>query len=373
MTAAPRILLAGGGTGGHLFPGLAVADELRRREPATTIVFAGTERGIEATAVPRAGYELRLLRVAPIKGRSLGDRLRGVAALPAAGVAALGIVRALRPALVLGVGGYASGPVVLAAAALGIPTAVLEQNARPGLTNRLLSRFVKRIYVAYDEAADVLGRARSRLVGNPVRRAFVERAGSPLPAAPRLLVLGGSQGAHALDDVLPEALALVRDRLGSVPVLHQCGKGRLEQVRDRYRALGLEADVRTFVEDVASEMVESTLLVCRAGAMTTAELCCIGRPAVLVPYPHAADDHQGKNAEALERLGAALCVRQDRCTPAVLADAVAGLLSDPSRLRSMALAARKHGKPHAVEEIVDDLEQLLSQRGSRTLFSTVLV
>lgn len=368
-----RVLVAGGGTGGHLFPGLAVADEIRRRDPAAEVTFAGTEKGIEVRAVPAAGYRLELLAVSPLKGRTVVERARGLVALPRAGVQAITLVRRAKPDLVLGVGGYASGPVVLAAALSGVPTALLEQNARPGLTNRILARFVRRVYVAYDEAAHVLGPDRAVLAGNPVRRAFVDRAGTRLPAGNRVLVLGGSQGAHALDAVLPDAMALVRSRLGPIPVLHQCGKGKLEEVARRYRELDIEADVRAFVEDVATEMVQSSLLVCRAGAMTTAELCVIGRPSILVPYPFAADDHQGKNAEALERLGASVCLRQDRCTPEVLASLIVELTSDRSRLESMAASSRKHGKPDALERIVDDLLSLVSAREKPTLRSMALV
>ena len=357
-----RVIVAGGGTGGHLFPGIAVVEELRRRQPDAEVTFVGTAKGIEARVLPERGERLELIDVAPLKGRSAAELMRSLMMLPGACSQAFGIIGAEKPDVVIGVGGYASGPMLLAAAARGVPTAILEQNAHVGLTNRVLAPLAGRAYVAWEEAADQIGRRRAKLLGNPVRRAFVDasRAAMADPdgfeaRSRRILVLGGSQGAKVLNDTVPAALAGLDLASRGIDVLHQTGAAMRSEVEARYRELGVPAEVVTFVDDMAKAYASASLVIARAGATTLAELCAIGRPAILVPYPFAADDHQAKNAEALERAGAAISIREAKLTSEGLGAEVRGLLDDPSRRTRMAEAARAHGRPDAAAAIVDDL------------------
>ncbi len=357
-----RILVAGGGTGGHLFPGLAVVEELRRRVPGLQVQFVGTARGIEARVLPERGERLELLRVTPLKGQGAGARFKSLARIPAAMREAKAIMREFQPDLVLGVGGYASGPVLLAAALSGRPTAVLEQNAYVGMTNRILARFVDRAYISFEQTKAIFGDKKSRVTGNPVRHEFIEHARLALAdpegfesRARTVLVLGGSQGARKLNQDVPLALARagVSDR--KLRVVHQTGESMRDEVESTYRELGIDADVVVFIDQMARAYSNAALVLARAGATTLAELCAIGRPSVLVPFPFAADDHQAKNALALEEQGAAICIRESDLDPDELGNLVAALLDDPARRRSMASAARDHGRPDAAAAIVDDI------------------
>lgn len=357
-----RIMVAGGGTGGHLFPGLAVVEELRRRVPELDVRFVGTERGIEARILPARGEALDLLEVTPLKGQGVGARLKSFGRIPGAMKEARALMRAFDPDLVLGVGGYASGPVLLAASLSGRPTAVLEQNAHVGMTNRILSRFVDRAYLSFEQTEAVFGRAKSRITGNPVRHEFVEHARLALAdpegfeaRARTILVLGGSQGARKLNEDVPRALARAGLQAHGLQVVHQTGESMRDEVEATYRDLGISANVVTFIDDMARAYSNAALVVARAGATTLAELCAIGRPSILVPFPFAADDHQAKNAEALQAQGAAICIRESDLVVEELGDLVGELLGDSSRRREMAQAAREHGRPDAAAAIVDDL------------------
>ncbi len=357
-----RIVVAGGGTGGHLFPGVAIVEELRRRNPDVKVLFAGTERGIENRVLPKLGEELRLIDVRPLQGRSPLQLIQNLSLLPVSAGQALGLLRAFQPDLVLGLGGYAAGPVLLMAAALRIRTAVLEQNAHVGMTNRWLAKTVGRAYLTYPETAQVFGASVARVFGNPVRRSFVEAAhlASHDPAgvearARRILVLGGSQGAKTLNEVVPVALALAGASAQGVSVLHQTGDTMVDEVRKRYRGLGIAAEVVPFIDDMARAYASASLVLARAGATTLAELCAIGKPSLLIPFPHAAEDHQAKNAFAMERAGASVAIREDELSAEGLASEVRQLLRSQSRRRAMAEAARKLGRPDAAAAIVDDL------------------
>lgn len=357
-----RIMVVGGGTGGHLFPGIAVVEELRRRNPQVEVLFVGTSRGIEARVLPRLGEQLSTIDVRPWLGRSPFELARNVALLPKAVSQASALLRSFKPELVLGLGGYTAGPVLLLAAAMRIPTALLEQNAHVGLTNRLLGSTVGRAYLTYPETLPQFGATKGRVLGNPVRRAFVEAAQLALhdPAgvearARRVLVLGGSQGAKTLNEVVPVALALSSVSSQGVSVLHQTGDAMLDEVRRRYRGLGVNAEVVSFIDDMSRAYASASLVIARAGATTLAELCAIGKPSILIPYPHAAEDHQAKNALAMERAGAALAIRESELTAEGLATQVRELLLGRSRRRDMADSARKLGRPEAAAAIVDDL------------------
>ncbi len=370
-----RVLVAGGGTGGHLFPGIAVIEELRRRLPSLEVTFVGTGRGIESRVLPGMGESLEILDVTPLKGTTTAGLVASLMRLPRAWARCVSILRAKKPDIVLGVGGYASGPMLIAAATLGIPTAVLEQNAQVGLTNRLLAPLVGRAYLTFEETRETFG-DKARVVGNPVRRAFVEAARIALSdpdgfeaRARKLLVIGGSQGAKRLNETVPGALAKALARVGasgaSLEVVHQTGAAMVESVRAEYARLGIRAEVVPFIDEMARAYASAQLVVARAGATTLAEVCAIGRPAVLVPYPHAADDHQTKNAEALERGGAAIAIAESVLDEDRLAETLGGLLADSEQRSAMARAARQHGRPEAAASIVDDLFVWLGGTASR--------
>ncbi len=364
MSTPPHIIIAGGGTGGHLFPGLAVADELRAR--GARVTFVGTARGIEARAVPRAGYPLELIDVAGLKRMGPLGTLKSVLRLPGAAAATLALLRRLRPQAVVGVGGYASGPVVMLASLSLRPTAILEQNSVPGVTNRILGRFVGQIFTAFPAAEAFFPKHKVRLLGNPIRRRLLDVAvavaGTPRPGnaaasrRPRVLVLGGSQGAHAVNDLLlrgiEELSPVERHRL---PLLHhQTGEGDAGSMAARYRALGLsekEARVEPFIEDMAAAYAWCDLMVGRAGATTLAEVTAFSRPAILCPLPTAADDHQRKNAEWLEQEGAARVLPQSTTGPAVFLGVLLDLCHDQAVLATMAAASHRLGRPDAASDV----------------------
>jgi len=348
---ARRILIAAGGTGGHLFPGIAVADELRRREPTLDVVFVGTPRGLESRIVPRSGYPLVLLPVLPLNGVGWLRLLRGLAALPLAGIKATALLLRRRPLSVLGVGGYAGGPLLLMAALLGIRTVILEPNARPGFTNRMLRPFATRAACAWEDAMRWFG-ARAVLTGNPVRGGFAALPEPRLQPPLRLLAFGGSQGSRALNRALMEALPQLPgpERLA---ILHQTGPAMRDEVEAAYRQAARPAEVVAFLEDMERRMGEADLVVSRSGATTCAELAAAGRAAVLVPFAGAADDHQRVNARAMRDAGAALMLEESELTGTSLARSVAALVESPERLLSMQRAARGLARPDAAARVAD--------------------
>lgn len=356
MRSNPVILVAGGGTGGHVFPGLAVAKALSAMADVD-VVFAGTERGLEGKILPQHGYTVEMLEVEPMKGGGASRAIRGALVAAKAMRHATGIMGRIRPAAVLSVGGYAAGPAALAGVRMRIPLAILEPNSILGLANRLLAPFCKRAYVAWKETARVFRGDKARTYGVPLRPGFAPRDYTPKPGQPkRVLVLGGSQGAKALNERLPLAFGRVKDKLEGVVVLHQTGADRDAEVRSAYEQAGVAGvTVVPFLDDVATQMAQADLILARAGAVTVAEISAIGRPSILVPFPHAADDHQAKNAMALADLGGAVCLRQEAADAARLATELETLLGDDERRKRMADAARDHGRPHAAEDIASDL------------------
>jgi UDP-N-acetylglucosamine--N-acetylmuramyl-(pentapeptide) pyrophosphoryl-undecaprenol N-acetylglucosamine transferase len=356
-----RILFAGGGTGGHLFPGIAVARAVLAREPGTEITFVGTARGIEARVLPKQGFALELIRSAGLKGKSMGSRLRGISLLPASAWDAWRVLSRRRPQLVIGVGGYSSGPVVALAAARRIRTMVLEQNAVPGLTNRLLARVVDAAAVTYESTLPYFG-ARGFVSGNPVRPEFVALAADSAPAAARrgdpgaearILIFGGSQGAHAINVAMVEAAPQLAPHAGRLSITHQTGERDLEFVRDGYRRAGVTARVVPFIDEMVLEMKIADLVICRAGATTIAELTAAGRAAILVPLSTATDDHQRKNAQVLAEAGAAEVADERELTGTALASRLLALASDPARREGMAARARRFARPDAARVIAD--------------------
>jgi UDP-N-acetylglucosamine--N-acetylmuramyl-(pentapeptide) pyrophosphoryl-undecaprenol N-acetylglucosamine transferase len=348
-----RIVIAGGGTGGHLYPGIAVAREVLRRRPDSVITFAGTARGIEARVVPREGFELDVLRSAGLKGTSARALVSGLSLLPLSGVDAWRILSRRRPDLVIGVGGYSSGPVVALAASRGIPTLLLEQNAAPGFTNRTLSHVVSAAAVTFESTVGSFGR-RGFVAGNPVRPEFFsERRGDAVNVPPKVLIFGGSQGAHAINVAGVEAAPQLAAHRGGLAITHQTGERDLEFVRDGYRGAGLVARVEPFLFAMEREITSADLVVSRAGATTIAELTAAGRPSVLIPLPTAAYDHQRKNAEVLRAAGAAEVIEQKDLTGERLAAKISELLADTGALGRMSEAAHRMAKPDAAGVIVD--------------------
>jgi len=354
-----RVVIAGGGTGGHLYPGIAVARELLARQPDAQITFAGTARGIESRVVPREGFALDLIRSAGLKGKSIVDRARGALMVPLGLLDASRIITTRTPDLVIGVGGYSSGPVVLVAALRGVPTMVLEQNAVPGLTNRLLARFVQAAAVTFDSTAAFFG-SKAFVSGNPVRPEFLATAGPLQESAlgdqtstTRVLVFGGSQGAHAINVAMVEAAAKLAAVRPHLRLTHQTGERDVEMVRTAYRDAGLPAVVEPFLYDMGRQLGEADVIVCRAGATTLAEITAAGKAAILIPLPTATDDHQRKNAEALATKGAADVLLQSEMTGPTLATRILALVTDRDRRVRMAAAARAMARPDAAKVIVD--------------------
>ncbi len=354
------VLIAGGGTGGHLYPGIAVARVLVARVPDADVVFVGTAAGIEARVIPREGFALDTIRSAGLKGKSPAALARGIALLPASAIDAWRVISRRQPSIVIGVGGYSSGPVVLLAALRGVPTMLMEQNAMPGVTNRLLARVVKAAAVTYGESARFFA-GRAFVAGNPVRPEFFggvnDENGSP-PGAARVLVFGGSQGAHAINMAMVEAAARLAAAAPRMAITHQTGERDLEMVRDAYKRAGLEARVEPFLFAIDREMKQADLVVCRAGATTLAELTAAGRPSILVPLPTATDDHQRRNAEALVTRGAARMIEQHALTGRLLAAQIIALAANETERSSMSAAARRLAKPDAAKVIVDKVLEL---------------
>jgi UDP-N-acetylglucosamine--N-acetylmuramyl-(pentapeptide) pyrophosphoryl-undecaprenol N-acetylglucosamine transferase len=354
-----RLLVAGGGTGGHLFPGLALGEEVKTRHPRNDVLFVGSARGIEAREVPKAGYPLEIIDVGPLKRMGL----------PRAFWQSWKILRKFDPDVVVGVGGYSSGPLVLMAWLMRIPTAVQEQNALPGFTNRILGRMVDAVFIAFPEARARFPARRTHLLGNPIRRAFLDNYLHTKPSTERLsiLVTGGSQGAHVLNLRVAEAMEILAPQLGPrLKLLHQTGVKDRDEIAARYEKVsrdhGLEAQAVAFIDDMPRAYAEADLLVCRAGATTIAELTVCKKPAILVPFPFAADDHQTVNAHSMVEAGAALLMPERDLTGQKLADALREIEADRGRLSRMSRASGNLGRPEAAREIADVCVSLCSDR-----------
>jgi UDP-N-acetylglucosamine--N-acetylmuramyl-(pentapeptide) pyrophosphoryl-undecaprenol N-acetylglucosamine transferase len=361
-----RVVIAGGGTGGHLFPGLAVARALKTRVPHAEISFAGTAAGIESRVIPATEFALDLIRSAGLKGKSLTARARAAVLLPMGGVDAWRLISRRRPQVVVGVGGYSSGPVVAIATLRGIPTMVLEQNAVPGLTNRMLAKLVTRAAVTYEESLKFFG-AKAFVSGNPVRQEFLEGIDDPRFDAAlnasriRVLVFGGSQGAHAINVAVVEAAPRLAAAAQTVDLVCQTGTRDYDMVREAFQRYGVQGRVERFIDAMDKEMKSAGLVVSRAGATTLAEVTAAGRPSILIPLPTATDDHQRQNARVLEAAGAAELLEQKDLTGDRLADRIVALCGDRERRMRMSAAARQLARPRAAEEIVDALIALTEQ------------
>ncbi len=341
-----RALIAGGGTGGHVIPAIAIARELQAQYGAD-VLFVGTPRGIENRLVPAAGFPLKLVQVGALKNVSLMTRLRTAFDLPRAIFAASGFISEFKPTVVIGVGGYASGPGVLAAGARRIPTMAFEPNFIPGFANKAVARFVSAACVHFDETATYFRNA--HVTGVPIRREFTQLPAPP--PQPTLLITGGSQGAHAINDAVAQALPMLKQSLPELRIVHQTGQKDLETVRASYAQAGMDADISAFIDDMPAAFARAQVIVCRSGAATVAELSAAGKVAIFIPFPQAADDHQRRNAEALSTKDAALLIPQRELTPQKLHDAIVSLFLDPARLARMSANARALAHPDAAAEI----------------------
>ena len=362
-----RVAIAGGGTGGHLFPGLAAARELSRRHPAAEILFVTGERPMETRILERTGYRQASIQVEGLKGRGWKKGAQTVLALPRSFLQARGILREFAPDVVLGVGGYSSGPVCVAARWLRIPTAVHEQNSFPGLTNRLLCRIVDRVFISFEESRSGFPGGDLVLTGNPVREEILSpttrraRTGEVLS----ILVVGGSQGAQAVNTGVVAALGRMKMEGRNLKVLHQTGEADYRRVLGLYADIGLQGTVTPFIEDMAAAYGAADLVVGRAGASTVSELAALGKPSVLIPFPYAANDHQVTNARVLSDAGGAELLLQADLNGVSLARILARFDGDRDALKVMGLRAWDKGRPGAARLIADELEMLI-ERGSGT-------
>lgn len=351
-----RVLIAGGGTGGHIYPGLAIAEELAARRPGVEVIFVGTPNGMEMRLVPRAGFPVVGICSGGVIGKGLPTRLASLCVRAPIGFAqSLGLLRRLRPDVVIGVGGYASGPLALAAVLSDVPIVLQEQNLLPGFTNRLLAPWVEAVAVAFEESRAFLG-GRVVMTGNPLRRAVWSRpAERPRDGRFHLLALGGSRGARALNRLMVEALPHLRALSGRLSVLHQSGEADLEETRRGYErgaGSGFPWRVEPFLERIWEDYAWADLVVCRAGATTVAELTACGKPAVLVPFPHAARNHQVYNARYLADRGAAVVRDQANLTAERLAGTILELAADEAQRAQIAACSRALATPDAASRVV---------------------
>ncbi len=359
-----RLVIAAGGTGGHFYPGVAVLEAIREREDVE-VLFVGTNRGIEAKKVPLMGERLAALDVYPLNGIKGMAKARAIAKLPAAMVKAWQTLREFKPDVLLSVGGYASGPITMMAIAQGIPSVVVEPNAVPGFTNRVVGPRVTRACISWEETGKYFRAGAVRVTGTPVRSSFLAAVkGAGAAAAGHssniasVLVIGGSQGARALNDNVPGAVAYAISQGQLLSIVHQTGEPERAKVLGAYEALGMDMSrvtVTAFIDDVASAMTQADLVVCRAGAGTVSELCVVGRPAIYVPLPTAADDHQRKNAEAIEERGAGECLLQQDLTADSLGKRLVALLHNREKLREMGLRAKQAGHPDAAQSVAAEV------------------
>ncbi len=376
-----RLVIAGGGTGGHLFPGIAVAEEFLSRDPANEVLFVGTERGIEARVLPRLGFRVEFIAAAGIRGKGGFSQLKAVAMLLYGYAQSRRILKEFRPDRVLGVGGYASGPVVLAARGMQIRRFIHEQNAIPGMTNKILARFAEEVFISLDESRNFFPKGKALLTGNPVRREILataevqnppqppfDKGGSPPPSFPlpqgegqgegglfRLLIFGGSAGAHSVNQAVIAALPFLAGFRERLAITHQTGENDCTSVREAYRREGFAAEVVPFIDDMAGAYRDASLVVCRAGATTIAEVTACGKACIFIPYPHAVDDHQRRNAEALLKKGAGFMLLERELSGESLARMIGELIAEPEKIEAAGQHARELARLDAARVIVDEM------------------
>ena len=354
------IVIAGGGTGGHLFPGIAIAEEFTRRKEGWEVIFIGTGKDLEKRMLPRWGFELMTVPALPLKGRSWWRKGMGIITLLQGVWISRGLLRGIAPRLVIGLGGYAAGSVIIAASLLGTKRVIQEQNVYPGLTNRMAARFAQRVFLSWTEGTQFFPFKKVRVTGNPLRKGVLAGRGTKREGKPfTLLILGGSQGAATINRAMIEALASLEGIEKDLRIIHQTGEGDYRWVKEKYKGKGFGVSVHPFIDEMAPCYQEAHLVVCRAGATTITELCAWGRGSILIPYPYAADDHQRKNAQVLVSQGAARMILDTELSGKRLAEEILFLYHGRKALRAMETEATSLGRPDAAAQIVDECYQLL--------------
>lgn len=357
-----KLLIAAGGTGGHIYPGIAVAKEAMRRNPESEVLFVGTSRGLEKRIVPENGFQLSLITSAGLKNVGIIGKLKGLGVLPISFIEAARLLREFKPDVVVGAGGYVSGPVLMTASLMRFPTLVMDSNALPGFTNRRLARFIDKAALTFDEAVPFFG-SKGIVTGNPVRKEFFDVPRKIREEKTSILVFGGSQGARAINNAMMNALPLLEGRAEKLRIVHQTGEADMERTYEMYaRSRIADHDVRPFISDMFVEFSKADIVVCRAGATTCAELAAAGKASIMIPLPTAADDHQRKNAEAFERAGASRMLLQADLNGESLAKAIVELIESPEAVSRMESAALKLGRRDAAEATVDLIEDMIADR-----------
>lgn len=353
-----RVLIAAGGTGGHIYPGIAVAKEITRRDASSEVHFVGTARGLETKIVPENGFQLSLINSAGLKNVGFAGKIKGLMILPKSFLEARRLIKDFNPEVVVGAGGYVSGPVLLTAALMRVPTLVMDSNALPGFTNRRLAPFITKAALTFEEALPFFGK-KGIVTGNPVRKEFFEIEPKARGEKINLLIFGGSQGARVINNTMVEALSSLGNFREKLNVTHQTGESDFEKIRELYARKGWgDAEIRPYISNMVEEFEKTDLIVCRAGATTCAELAAAGRAAIMIPLPTAADDHQRKNAEALEKAGAAKMILQRDLTGESLANEIINLINSPEKISEMGKSAKKLARQDAAEKTVDLIENL---------------
>lgn len=357
------IIIAGGGTGGHLFPGIAVGSELRNIYPNSDILFVTAGRKIESQILDKAGFRQKSIRVEGIKGRGIVKTLISLFKLPWSLIQSINIIRKVSPDIILGVGGYSSGPLCLSGKLMGVPVAIHEQNSYPGITNRLLSRVVDRIFISFEESREYFTTGTMSLTGNPVREDFIKGAESSHEKSEvfTIFVTGGSQGAVAVNSVFMDALEIINQRGLKPNVIHHAGQFDYERVAREYSERGLKGKVSSFIDDMARAYEKADIFIGRAGAGTIFELAAMGRASILVPLPNSANDHQKSNAMALVRTGGAVMMMQDELDGKKLAGKLIEFMNDRDMLKKMGIKSREIAMVDASKVIVDQMCKLINK------------
>jgi len=354
-----RIIIAGGGTGGHVFPAISIADEISEKNNSDEILFVGTQKGMENELLKKNGYQIKHISSRGFVGRGLFRTLIASFYALKGLLDSISIIKKFKPDVALGVGGYVSGPLLLAAVMLRLPTAICEQNTIPGVTNRILGKVVKKIFASFDSSVQYFPSKKVLITGNPIRKNILEISSNARNSDfITVLIFGGSQGAYSLNRAVPEAFSTIEH--SNISIIHQTGKKDFDYVKALYSDNGVHADVLPFIDDMAGAYGKSDLVIARAGAGTIAEITALGKPSILVPFPYAAHNHQLENAKILEDEGASVLIEDKDATPEKLAHTLTKLL-DKDKLNMMSANARKLGKPEASKVIVDELYKLAGE------------
>lgn len=357
-----KVVIAAGGTGGHIYPGIAIAKEILRRDAASEVLFVGTARGLETRLVPENGFQLALIHSVGLKNVGLAGKIKGMMVLPRSFVEAMKILREFRPDVVVGAGGYVAGPVLLTAHFLGYPTLVMDSNALPGFTNRRLAAFIDKAALTFEDAMPYFGK-KGVVTGNPVRGEFFDVVDKDPGDVLNVLIFGGSQGSRAINNAVIDALTLLKATGSAVHLMHQTGETDFEIVKAAYNENDWQnADIRPYISNMVEAFANADVIISRAGATTCAEVAAAGKAAIMIPLPTAADDHQRKNAEALVRNGAARMILQKDLTGETLANELNALSTDKAVLNAMGKAARQMARPDAAEATVDLIESLRKRK-----------